>query len=58
MRFFMQAAVTRLVNRAVGLAHRLVGFGAGEPFAGASALEAPAWAELAAERRLHRLAGR
>jgi hypothetical protein len=54
----MHAAITRLVNRAVGFAHRMVGFGAPEPYSGASAQEAPLWAEFSAELRLRRSAGR
>jgi len=41
-----QLAVTRLVNRAVRLAHRLVGFGTDTP------PEAQPWAELATDRAL------
>jgi hypothetical protein len=40
-------AVTRLVNRTVGLAHRLIGFGAHTP------AEPLPWAELATDRALH-----
>ncbi|MFG2043552.1 hypothetical protein [Dactylosporangium sp. NPDC048998] len=67
-RFLVQRAVTRLVNRAVGLAHRLIGFGAAaadgpadadaEPFCRTGVQDAPMWAELATELQLRRIAGR
>ncbi|MER7005985.1 hypothetical protein ABT297_23495 [Dactylosporangium sp. NPDC000555] len=67
-RFLLQQAVTRVVNRAVGLAHRLIGFGAApadgpaeadaEPFCRTGAHDAPMWAELATELQLRRIAVR
>ncbi|MFB9447039.1 hypothetical protein Dvina_25065 [Dactylosporangium vinaceum] len=41
--------VTRVVNRAVRLAHQLVGFGVDTP------PEALVWAELSPDRALHRI---
>ncbi|MEV8511755.1 hypothetical protein [Dactylosporangium sp. NPDC051484] len=67
-RFLLQQAVTRLVNRAVGLTHRLIGFGAApadgpaeaaaEPFCRTGTQDAPMWAELATELQLRRIAVR
>ncbi|MFD0578994.1 hypothetical protein [Dactylosporangium darangshiense] len=49
--FLVQAALTRL-------AYRIIGFGDVEPFFGASAQDAPMWAEIAADQRLRRIAAR